>query len=435
MATPNRNCAWWIPPLYLAEGLPSAVVTGMAGVALLDFGHSAAETAVYTSLLALPWAFKPFWAPAIERFSTQRRWIISMQATMALLLAAVAWVLPNQNWLCVTLALLASIAFASATHDIAADGFYIAALDEHRQAEWSGVRNTFFRLALLAGNGGLVWLAGHFEKRLGRGTAWTLAFMAAAVTLALLAIFDGWAIPKKTMPGVNLPGKSPITKKSPMFAEAWGTFVQKPAFLQILAFILLYRFAEGQVQSANKAFFLAKPLAGGLGLSADAVGLLYGTYGTLALILGGILGGLVIARTGLRRQLWPMAAAMNLPNVLYVWMAWSQPQSHAVIGGAIFLEQFGYGFGFAAFMVYLLYVSRGEHATAHYAICSALMAVGVALAGLVAAEALSLTATLPGGGYRQFFTWVMASTVVSFITLWKLPLTGDFGRARAPVES
>ncbi|HVU37907.1 MAG TPA: MFS transporter [Opitutales bacterium] len=430
MATSNRNCAWWIPPLYLAEGLPSAVVTGMAGVALLDFGHSAAETAVYTSLLALPWAFKPFWAPAIERFGTQRRWIISMQATLALLLAALAWVLPEQNWLAITLALLGGIAFASATHDIAADGFYIAALDEHRQAEWSGVRNTFFRLALLAGNGGLVWLAGHYEKSLGLGPAWTLAFMAAATTFGLMAVYDNWAIPRlvaASSAGANRPAPP---KKSPMFTEAWGAFVQKPAFLQILAFILLYRFAEGQVQSSNKAFFLAKPLAGGLGLSADAVGLLYGTYGTLALILGGILGGLAIARTGLRRQLWPMAAAMNLPNLLYVWMAWAQPQHHAVIGCAIFLEQFGYGFGFAAFMVYLLYVSRGEHATAHYAICSALMAVGVALAGLVAAEVLSLTATLPGGGYRQFFTWVMASTVVSFATLWKLPLAGDFGQAR-----
>jgi len=424
MASSSRNPVWWIPSLYLAEGLPSAVVTGVAGVALLDFGHSAAETAVYTSLLALPWAFKPFWAPFIERLGTQRSWVLAMQGVMALLLATLAFFLPQQNWLMVTLALLAGVAFASATHDIAADGFYIAALDEHRQAEWSGVRNTFFRVALLAGNGGLVWLAGHYKKDHGAASGWTLAFLAAAAALGLLTIYDCWMVPRP-----SLTTKSNSLKKNSAFGGAWATFVQKPGFLRMLIFILFYRFAEGQVQKANIAFFKAAPNLGGLGLGTDEVGTLYGTLGVVALIAGGILGGLAIARTGLRRQLWPMALAMNLPNILYIGMAWAQPHNRALIGGLIGVEQFGYGYGFAAFMVYLLYVARGEHATAHYAICSALMAVGMALAGLLAGEALSITSQFSGGGYFEFFSWVMVCTLVSFASLWKLPLIDDFGRA------
>lgn len=427
--SPNSRPCWWIPTLYLAQGLPYAVVTSMAGVALLDFGYSAADTAIYSALLGLPWALKPFWSAAVERFGTRRSWIIAMQGVTASLLFALAWVLPEKRWLPLALALLAGIGFSAATHDIAADGFYIEALEEHRQAEWSGLRNTFFRIALLI-PGGLTTLAGWYEKQHSQATAWTLAFGVAALVMGFIAGYGSWALPKLAKAARSVAG----TPANEGFLQVSLKFVRKPGLGRILAFILLYRFAEGQVQAnSNKAFFLATPEHGGLGLAVDEVGLLYGTWGVLALIAGGILGGLAIARWGLGRMLWPMAAAMNLPNGLYVWMAWAQPHSRVLIGGIIFLEQFGYGFGFAAFMVYLLYVARGEHATAHYAICSALMAVGMTLAGLVAAEALSLTTALPGGGYLQFFSWVMLGTVVSFATLWRLPMDQDFGRARRPV--
>jgi PAT family beta-lactamase induction signal transducer AmpG len=302
------------------------------------------------------------------------------------------------------------------------------ALDEHQQAEWTGLRNTFFRIAVLAGNGGLVWVAGKYEIAHGVAAGWTLAFALAAGAMGMLAVYDFFAIPRQES------AKPPLTPgtatSSGEFARVWAAFVQKPGFGRMLAFILLYRFAEGQALGANRAFFLAKPAMGGLDLGTDEVGHLYGTLGVLALMAGGILGGLAIARTGLRRQLWPMALAMNLPNILYVWMAWAHPTSRVIIGAAIFIEQFGYGYGFAAFMVYLLYVARGPLATAHYAICSALMAVGLALAGLVAAAVLEQTEKMSGGGYLQFFSWVMACTLVSFAVLWKLPLEGDFGRRR-----
>ncbi len=420
----------WIPTLYLAQGLPYAVVTSMAGTALLDLGYSAADTAIYTALLGLPWALKPFWAVLVQRIGTRRGWVIAMQSASAVLMLALAGVLPEKSWLPLALALLAGIGFVAATHDIAADGFYIEALNEHRQAEWSGLRNTFFRIALLLGSGGLVWFAGWYEKGHATATAWTFAFALAALAMGIFAIYDFFAIPRI----VPSAGPAISSQKREGFLAIWLSFVQKPGFWRILAFILLYRFAEGQVQAnSNKAFFLAPRAQGGLGLGVDEVGLYYGTWGVLALMVGGILGGLAIARFGLGRMLWPMAAAMNLPNIFYVWMAWAQPANRALIGGIIFFEQFGYGFGFAAFMVYLLYVARGAYATAHYAICSALMAVGMALAGLVAAEALSLTAPLAGGGYQQFFSWVMLGTVVSFATLWRLPLERDFGRTRRPL--
>jgi PAT family beta-lactamase induction signal transducer AmpG len=425
MPSPNRHPTWWIPSVYLAEGLPYAVVTGMVAVALLDFGFTAGETAAYSGVLALPWAFKPFWAFALERYGTRRGWIIAMQGVMTLLLIAVALVLPSQNWLPLTLSLLVGLGFMSATHDIAADGFYIEALDEHRQAEWSGIRNTFYRVANLAGNGGLVWLAGHYKKTHGSGPAWTLAFGAAALAMGLFAVYDFWAIPR--LPVVPRPANA---AEPPGFLTVWSAFMQKPGVWRILAFILFYRFAEGQVQSGNKAFFLALRGHGGLALGVDEVGLLYGTLGVLALTIGGIAGGVAIAYTGLGRQLWLMAAAMNLPNVLYLWMAWTQPQSRAVIGGIIFLEQFGYGYGFAAFMVYLLYVSRGEHATSHYAICTTFMALGMSLAAFTAGVVFWFVAQAPGGGYFEFFSWVMLSTLVSFAVLRKLPLDRDFGRAR-----
>ncbi len=426
MPSPNSRPCWWIPTLYLAEGLPSAVVTGMAGVALLDFGYSAAETAVYTSVFSLPWAFKPFWAPWVQRLGTRRGWVLAAQATLALVIGVLALSLPEKSWLPLTLGLLAAVGFTSATHDIAADGFYMLALDEHLQAEWTGVRNTFFRLAVLAGNGGLVWCAGRYEKAHGVAAGWTLAFALAAAAMGLLVVYNYFAIPRLAAERVTPPPGA--VAASGEFLRVWAEFVRKPGFGRMLAFILLYRFAEGQALGANRAFFLAKPALGGLGLGADEVGRLYGTLGVLALMAGGILGGLAIARTGLRRQLWPMALAMNLPNILYVWMAWTLPASRAAIGGAIFIEQFGYGYGFAAFMVYLLYIARGPLATAHYAICSALMAVGLAFAGLVAAAVLEHTEKMAGGGYLPFFSWVMLCTLVSFAVLWKLPLEGDFGR-------
>jgi MFS transporter, PAT family, beta-lactamase induction signal transducer AmpG len=424
----NRRPAWWVPTLYFAEGLPNVVVTGVAGVAMLRCGFTPAATAAYTSALFLPWVIKPLWAPLVERLWTRRGWIVAMQVAMALCFAPLAIFLPEKSWLPLTLVLLAGAGLASATHDVAADGFYMLALDQHRQAEWAGGRNTFYRLAVTAGNGGLVWLAGSLEIKMGVPRAWAVVFVVTAGVLAALAAYHRFAIPR-------------VEEVSATPRESWGvwakdfrqtllTLARRPGFGRILAFMLLYRFAEGQVLKGNNPFFLAPRGAGGLGLATEEVGQLYGTLGTVALLVGGIAAGLVIARTGLRRQLWLMAAAMNLPNLLYIWMAWAQPQSRWLIGSAIGIEQFGYGMGSTAYMVYLLYVAQGGHSTSLYAICSGITMLSLSLAGFMAAEALRLAAPLAGGGYVEFFSWVMVCTLAGFAVLWKLPLEGDFGRAR-----
>jgi len=247
------------------------------------------------------------------------------------------------------------------------------------------------------------------------------------MVLALLAVYHWFLLPRPARVAKPAIPRRTRRERFAGLVQVWLAFLRKPGFGRILLFILLYRFAEIQVQKVNVLFFNAPGQGGGLGLSTEEVGLLYNTLGILALVTGGIAGGLAIARFGLRGMLWPMAATMNLPNILYVWMAWAQPHSRVLIGGVIAFEQFGYGFGFAAFMVYLLYVARGEHATAHYAICTGFMAMGVSLASAMAAEALKLTEHLPGGGYLQFFSWVMACALVSFAVLWKLPLEANFG--------
>jgi PAT family beta-lactamase induction signal transducer AmpG len=339
---------------------------------------------------------------------------------VGLLVGVVQLVLPNKGWMPLTLGLLLGIGLISATHDIAADGFYMLALGPGRQAAWSGVRSAAYRVAVVSGTGGLVWLAGRWETVWGVGPAWTAAFVLAAVALLALSGYHGYILPW------------PAGDERPKVMEAWGeefvrtlsSFVQRPGFLRMLGFMLFYRIGEGQLLKGNLPFFLAARTAGGLGLSTEQIAVLYGTLGTLALLAGGIAGGLMIARTGLGRQIWWMAAAMNLPHVIYVWLAWAQPESLRVIGAGVVVEQLGYGYGFAAYMVYLLYVARGAHPTAHYALCTGVMAFGLMLAGYVAAGALEWCA----GDYRSFFVWIMVCSVLSFATLWKLPLERDFGR-------
>jgi PAT family beta-lactamase induction signal transducer AmpG len=425
MTSPHRP-VWWVPTLYFAQGLPYAVVTSLATLALLALGWAPEQAALYTSGLTLPWVIKPLWGPLVERWGARRAWIVAMQAAGAVLLVALSLTLPEKSLLPWTLGLLTAAAFASATHDIAADGFYIVALDPHAQAAWSGVRNTFFRVALLAGGSGLVVLAGEMEKTHGAPAAWQTAFATGAALLGIVACYHFVILPR---PEADTPAGRGVALGAE-FAQTWASFVRRPGFARMLAFMLFYRIGEGQLLKGNQAFLLAAPAAGGLGLSVETIGFLSG-LGVIALLAGGILGGVAIARTGLRRQLWPMACAINLPHLIYVWLAWARPENRVLLSAAIGVEQFGYGYGFAAYMVYLLYVSRGEHPTAHYALCSGVMALGLMLAGYAAAAALAVL----HDDYLRFFLWVTACSVLSFGTLWHLPLADDFGRrAKSPTS-
>jgi len=424
-AAATTTSRWpWLPSLYFASGLPLVAVTMVSVIMYKRLGVSNAEIAFYTSWLYLPWVIKPLWSPLVDILKTRRYWIVVMQLLIGAGFAAIALTLPADNFLRYSLAAFWLIAFSSATHDIVADGFYILALDDHEQAWFVGIRNTFYRLAMITGQGLLVMIAGRLEQRTGSVTlAWSITFyLFAALYLGLFA----WHRYRLPHPAADLAGAAvSVRLLAARFAETFITFFRKEHILRVLAFLLLYRFAEAQLAKLAAPFLLDERGAGGLGLGTDAVGFVYGTVGIVMLTLGGISGGFLAARQGLRYWLWWMVAAINLPNAVYILLAWFQPESLLVVNIAVGIEQFGYGFGFTAYMLYMIYVARGEHSTAHYAICTGFMALGMMLPGLFSGALQELL------GYRHFFIWIVVATLPSFFVAGLIPLDAAFGRGAA----
>ncbi len=416
--------AWrWIPTLYFAQALPFVTAMTVSTVMYKTLGVSNTDIALYTSWLYLPWVIKPFWSPLADMFGTKRGWILAMQLAIGASLALVALTLPTTRFFQLSLAFLWLLAFSSATHDIAADGFYMLGLEQHQQAAFVGVRSAFFRVGMVSGQGGLVYLAGTLGDFTGDvALAWSIVFGVAAALFVLLAAWHAFALPRPAEDHA-------IEHRShaAAFAATFASFFRKDGIASILAFLLLFRFAEAQALKLVTPFLLDPRAAGGLGLTASEVGIAYGTLGVLALTAGGILGGLAIARDGLRRWLWPMVAAMHVPNAIFVYLAVAQPESIGVIGAAIAVEQFGYGFGFSAFLMYMVMVADGPSKTAHYAICTGFMALGMMLPGMASGwieEQL---------GYAKFFTWICLATIPSFIVAATARVDARFGRKAAPL--
>ena len=408
----------------------------LAVVMYKNLGVSNTEIALLTSWLYLPWVIKPLWGPLVDLLGTKRRWIAAMQFIIGTALALVALVVPAPAFLQLTLAVFWLMAFASATHDIAADGFYMLALPAPTQAAFVGVRSTFYRLAMIAGQGGLVYLAGVLQERSGRpALAWAWVFALLAAIFIAAALWHLWALPRPATD--RPPPRSPHFWTD--FATVFAAFFRQPGTARILAFLLLYRFAEAQLLKLVAPFMLDARAAGGLGLKTQDVGIAYGTVGVIALTLGGLLGGWVISRGGLKRLLWPLMICMHLPNTVFVALAWWQPSSLLLVSAAIAVEQFGYGFGFTAYMVFMLMVAGGHpgqagtlgagggnvHKTAHYALCTGFMALGMMLPGMWAGW---LQEHL---GYVNFFIWACVATLPSFAAAALLRIDPDFGRKAA----
>ena len=417
----KKNSAWrWVPTLYIAEGLPYALVTGVSLVVYKNLGISNTTTAFWSALLGLPWIFKPLWGPLVDLLHTRRLWIWATQLFMGAAMAGVALALPLPHFFQVTLALFWLLGFASATHDIAADGFYMLALDSGDQALFSGVRNTFYRVANIAAQGGLVVFAGKMQERTGSyATAWLLAFALAGTVVFLLAAYHGLVLPR---PVPDVASAKHNQNFSANFAETFTAFFQKPKIVILLAFVLLFRFGEAQLLPVAKLFLLDARNKGGLALSNEDFGLIYGTLGVGALLVGGLLGGYVVSRRGLKFWLWPMLLAIHLPDAVFIWLAYLQPAHLPAIAAGVVLEQFGYGFGFTAFMLYLIHIARGPHATAHYALCTGFMALGLTLPGMWSGWLQEHI------GYQHFFVWVIFATIPSFLVALKIPLEPEFGR-------
>jgi len=609
MASGNSSFsrAWlWIPTLYLAEGLPNVLVASVSVVLYKNLGVSNAAIAFYTGWLYLPWVIKPLWSPFVDILKTRRQWIWATQLFLGATLAAIALTIPATHFFQLTLAFFWLLAFSSATHDIAADGFYMLATTEREQSFFSGIRNTAYRVATICAQGLLVvlvgviqshtslpsvplqietgpgaplvetinpdrsdadtgnrnelrvvaepatikinpqtrpkpdietmlagakawnmangfqpaeekavakktswWteyisqplgeiLEGHFgsktkaagnlaggigftrlslsqppgrevvvipvlksdnvsiiegsrltfnvtnwnkpalvvfqldpklksplstvcELRSGNIPAsWTTAFALVAGVFLCLAFYHFFILPK---PKIDRPGEI-IFQKS-FLAESFKTFetfFQKPKIIVLLLFLLLYRLGEAQLVKMVQPFLLDPRDSGGLGLTTVQLGLVYGTVGLVALMLGGLLGGFAVARRGLKFWLWPMLLAIHLPDAVFIWLAYAQPENLLAIGAGVAVEQFGYGFGFTAFMLYMIYIARGEHRTAHYAICTGFMAAAVMLPGMWSGW---LQERL---GYPHFFVWVILATIPSFLVALKIPLDAEFGK-------
>ena len=420
--TPLAARPWrWIPTLYFAQALPNATVATLSVVMYKNLGLSNSEIALYTSWLYLPWVIKPLWSPLVDLFGTKRGWTVALQFVVGVAFALVALTLPMPDFLQLTLAMVWLLAFASATHDIAADGFYMLALAEKQQAAFVGVRSTFFRLAMLAGQGALVVLAGKlFEAHGSYVAAWQVVFVLLAVVFVAAGSWHAGVLPRPANDHAAARGRSAIAE----FFTVFAAFFRKREIVTLLAFLLLYRLAEAQLLKLAAPFLLDAREQGGLALTTTQLGVVYGTAGVAALTVGGILGGLTIAHVGLKRALWPLLLAMHVPNVAYVALAWWQPQNLWLIGSAVVVEQFGYGFGFTAYMVYMLMVASEDsaHRTAHYAICTGFMALGMMLPGMVAGY---LQAQL---GYTMFFVWVCVATLPSFAAAALLKIDPAFGQ-------
>lgn len=423
----------WIPTLYIAEGLPYFAVNTLTVIMYTNMGVSLKDMAFFTGWLYLPWVIKPFWSPFIDLFKTKRWWILLMQFTMALSFAGAAFFLPGGHFFTMTLIFFWLVAFFSATHDVSADGLYLIGLDSHQQASFVGVRSTFYRIASIAGQGGLVLLAGYWETNLEDiPLAWSYVFIVLSVFFLLTTIYHSFALPKV----INDRPLEGVTRKTVIkdFFKTFVTFFRKPHILAALVFMLLYRFPEALCIKLIQPFLLASKDMGGLGLTTSQAGLVNGTIGVVGLLIGGIAGGLAISKGGLKKLLYPMACALTLPCLFYCFLAMWQPDSFVIISVAIFIEQIGYGFGFSAYMMYLLYFSRGESATSHYAFCTAFMAIGMMVPGMFAGSAHEFLQNFEfigegnPQGYINFFWVVVLSSTLTFLSCSFVKIDAKFGK-------
>jgi MFS transporter, PAT family, beta-lactamase induction signal transducer AmpG len=421
-ATSAKKNPWtWIPTLYYGQGIPYVVVMTLAVVMYKNLGLDNTAIALYTSWLYLPWVIKPLWSPFVDMFRTKRFWIVTLQTVIGAALALVAFTLPMPHFFQITLAVFWLMAFSSATHDIAADGFYMLALPQHHQAAFVGVRSTFYRLAMISGQGALVVLAGHLTVLTGNVTlAWQIVFLVLAAMFVALSAYHYFILPRPLSDVPSRVHESGDVWTS--FIATLVTFFARKDILLVLAFLLTYRLGEAQALKLVAPFLLDPVTNGGLGLSTVELGWIYGTIGVVALTIGGLVGGYAISQKGLKYWLWPMLLSVHIPNLAFVFLAYAQPSDHVVIAAAIALEQLGYGFGFAAYLLFMIMVADGKHKTAHYALCTGFMAMGMMLPGMISGWIQSRI------GYPHFFIWVCICTLPSIIVAMFLKIDPQFGK-------
>ncbi len=409
----SNSIPWlWVPTLYLSESLPFSAVMLISVIMFKEFGLSDAQITLYTGWLGLPWVIKPLWSPIIDGMRTKRWWILTTQFLMGAGLALVAFTLPTAFWLQGSLALFMLIAFASATHDISADGFYILGLSDHDQEFFVGVRNTFYRIGMVIGQGGLVMLVGKMQEGFfgpsctSVASSWAVAFILLGVVMLLLGAYHSVLLPKVEKVADEEGERTDVLTD---FYLTLKSFFTRPHIISALFFILLFRLPEGLLTKIVPLFLTRTTEEGGLALSDVDFGLIYGTLGVIGLLLGGIVGGWAVSRWGLKRCLWPLVLCITLPDAVYVYLSYYPTESLWLIGTCVCVEQIGYGLGFAAYTLFLVTFSRGERSTSVFSICTAGQYLGgVMLPGMVSGF---ISDSL---GYQQFFLLIMLLCLVTF---------------------
>ena len=417
-----RNPWAWVPSLYLAEGIPYTIAMFVSVIMYKKMGISNADIALYTSWLYLPWVIKPLWSPVVDILRTKRFWIVTMQFIIGVLLASVSLTIPLPSFFQITLAILWLMAFSGATHDIAADGYYMLALDQGTQAEFVGMRSLFYRIAMISGQGLLVILAGYLENHGGIAFAWSVSFIAIAAIFIILSIYHKFILPYPVADSSKA-----YNKEKGFLGEFLKTFViffKRKEIGLILAFLLLYRLNESQLIKLITPFLLDAREKGGIGLTTSDVGFAYGVVGIIGLLLGGITGGFMISKKGLKYWLLPMVFTIHIPDLMYVLLSQFRPDNLAIISAAVGLEQFTYGFSFTAYTMFMIMVSEGEHKTAHYAICTGLMALGMMLPGMISGKLQEWL------GYQTFFLTVLISIIPAVVVAMNVNINPEFGKKK-----
>jgi PAT family beta-lactamase induction signal transducer AmpG len=412
----SKNPWIWVPTLYLTESLPYVVIITVSVIMYKNLGISNADIGLYTSFLYLPWVIKPIWSPVLELFGNKKQWFLSMQLILSLVFLGVGMTTGVDQFFTITLAFFWMGAFASATNDIASDGLYLIALKPDQQSFFVGMRSTFYRVGMITGQGLIVVIAGNLEQKLSDpAQAWSWTMIGVGALMLTLTGVNYLSTPKVIEARV-------AKEDQPSFGKVFSTFFTKKNIGLSLGFVLLYRLGESQLVKMASPFFLDSREAGGLGLSTTEVGFIYGTLGVIALLAGGILGGILISRDGLGKWMMPMAFAINAPNIGYIFLAWLQPESLTFATTVVVIEQLGYGFGFAAFMVFLIFLAEGIFKTAHYALATGFMAMGMMLPGMLSGYMQQWL------GYPGFFVWVVIATIPGFVMAYLVKFPREFGK-------
>lgn len=416
----STNPWYWIPVLNFASGLPYAIIISVSVIMYKNLGINNEDIGIYTSLLYLPWVVKPIWSPFIDLYSTKRKWFLAMQLVISFAFLIVGLTIPISNFFVLSLAVFWVAAFASASNDVASDGFYMLALTKDQQSFFLGIRSTFYRLSLLTGNGLIVIIAGYLEQQYGDKTkAWSYTMVIVGFIMTAITIYNYFTAPKVEK---NTDENELDLTPKVSFGAVFKTFFQKKQIGLTLAFVLVFRLGESQLLKMLTPFLIDEKAVGGMGLTTQDVGIIYGTFGVLALTIGGILGGIVISKDGLGKWMLPMILAMHLPIIGFVLLSHFHPSSIYYIYATVIAEQFGYGFGFASFMMYLIYIADGESKTSHYSIATGFMALGMMLPGMLSGYIQEYL------GYGNFFIWVFLATIPGIILSRFLIFPKDFGK-------